>query len=463
MRSALIIDDEEGVRRSLALLLEDEGFRVVLASQAQEGLERAREGRFALVLCDVRMPGRDGLSILPELRSAQSRAVLLMMSAYDDVDQAVTAVRAGADDYLAKPFRLEELLLALRKCEERARLRSENRRLRRQLARLDPPRLIAASEAMRGVCELIERAAEVPSTVLITGESGTGKEVVAQSIHAQSERRDRPFLAVNCGAIPEPLIESELFGHVRGAFTGADRARTGLFREADGGTLFLDEIGELPLGVQVKLLRVLQEQEVRAVGEARAEPVDVRIIAATARRLEVEVAEERFRADLFYRINVLRIHVPPLRERRDDVGPLSEQLLRELAQRLGKRALALEPETLALLGRYAWPGNVRELENTLERALILSRGSRLTPDLLPFVAERKPAPDLPEPGPAEDAAEGGEDLSIKRRSRALESRLIRLALEQTHGNRTRAARILEISPRGLLYKIREYGLGEVGR
>jgi two-component system response regulator AtoC len=337
-RGLLIIDDEEGVRRSLAFLLGDEGFEVDTAVDADEALERCEARSYDVILCDVRMPRRDGLDLLPDLRAATPDATIVMMSAFDDVGQALEAVRSGADDYVAKPFQLDELMLVVRKAEERERLRRENRRLRRELgAGRGKSGLVVGSDGMREVWDLVECAAGYSSTVLITGESGTGKEVVARSIHAQSARSDQPFLAVNCGAIPESLIESELFGHARGAFTGAAAPRSGLFREADGGTLFLDEVGELPAAMQVKLLRVLQEHEVRPVGEPRAVPVDVRIVAATARDLEAEVAAERFRDDLYYRLNVVRIPVPPLRERRGDVPLLADELLRDLSRRLGKR------------------------------------------------------------------------------------------------------------------------------
>jgi two-component system response regulator AtoC len=454
-RGLLIIDDEEGVRRSLAFLLGDEGFEVDTAVDADEALERCEARSYDVILCDVRMPRRDGLDLLPDLRAATPDATIVMMSAFDDVGQALEAVRSGADDYVAKPFQLDELMLVVRKAEERERLRRENRRLRRELgAGRGKSGLVVGSDGMREVWDLVECTAGYSSTVLITGESGTGKEVVARSIHAQSARSDQPFLAVNCGAIPESLIESELFGHARGAFTGAAAPRSGLFREADGGTLFLDEVGELPAAMQVKLLRVLQEHEVRPVGEPRAVPVDVRIVAATARDLEAEVAAERFRDDLYYRLNVVRIPVPPLRERRGDVPLLADELLRDLSRRLGKRVSPLEGEVLELLGAHDWPGNVRELENSLERALILARDGRLTPDLFPFAREQKSEAAL-----ASDPIEASsEELSIKRLTRALEERLIRRALAHTGGNRTQAARILEISPRALQYKLKEYGV-----
>ncbi len=461
-RRALIIDDEQGIRTSLGLILEDEGYRVVKAADAEEGLGAARAERFDLVLCDVRMPRRSGLDALPELIAAQPDATVLMMSAYGQTEQALEAVRKGAYDYLAKPFQAEELLLAIRKADERERLRRENRQLRRELSHGGREAgLVAGSAAMREIYELVERAAEYKTTVLITGESGVGKEVVARAVHGLSDRAGEPFVAVNCGAIPETLIESELFGHVRGAFTGAESEARGMFREADGGTLFLDEIGELPLATQVKLLRVLQEEEVRPVGASKSHPVDVRIVAATARGLEQMVEAQSFRADLFYRLNVFRLHVPPLRERREDVPVLADQLLAALSRRLGKPVAPLEREAVAALCAYGWPGNVRELENTLERALILARDGRVTRELFPFFASAELAAPATAPTAPTAASVGdttAEDVSIKRQGRALEERLIRLALARTGGNRTRAAHLLEISARALQYKLKEYAI-----
>jgi len=457
-RRALIIDDEAGVRSSLGLILEDEGYEVATAADGDQGLRAAQGERFDVVLCDVRMPRKGGLDVLDELIRAQPDATVLVMSAFGQTEQALEAVRKGAYDFLAKPFQSQELLLTIRKAEERERLQRENRRLRRALSRDAAPALAAASPAMREVFELIERAAEYKTTVLVTGESGVGKEVVARAVHGLSDRAAQPYVAVNCGAIPETLIESELFGHARGAFTGADGEAPGMFREADGGTLFLDEIGELPPAIQVKLLRALQEQEVRPVGAAKTFPVDVRIIAATARDLERMVAAGAFRADLFYRLNVFRIHVPPLRERREDVATLADQLLAEHARRIGKVVEPLARDLLDLLCAQPWPGNVRELENSLERALILARGPRITRELFPFAAAPAPEPVAPVAAAAPRLGDPGEDLSIKRRGRALEERLIRLALVRTSGNRTRAARLLELSPRALQYKLKEYAI-----
>lgn len=460
-RRILVIDDEAGVRSSLALVLQDEGFTVQTAANADEATALVTREEFDYILCDVRMPGQSGLELLPELVAEQPYATILMMSAFGAVEQALEAVRLGAYDYLSKPFQPQELLLLIRKAEERERLKSENQRLRAALR--DEGRsqgLVTSSSSMKQVLELIDRAAEFKSTVLITGESGVGKEIVARTVHEWSTRSEMPFVAINCGAIPESLLETELFGHARGAFTGADLARRGLFREAGGGTLFLDEIGELPHAMQVKLLRVLQEEEVHPVGESQPVPVDVRILAATARDLESEIRAGRFRQDLYYRLNVLRIDIPPLRERPEDLPELAEHFLRRLSRRFGKKLRSLDGAALERLAEYSWPGNARELENLLERATILSPGETLVLDGL------LPGGGVPQDGALDaviaaqepGADEEGRDLSIKRGVRRLEQDLIRRALRASGGNRTQTAAILEISPRTLHYKLREYDI-----
>jgi len=446
----LIVDDDESLRESLAMVLSAEGWDVAVAADAEQGLARFDETHPDLVLCDLRMPGRDGLSLLPELAKRRSETPVILMSAYGTEELALEAMRRGAYDYLAKPFQPAEVVLAIRKAHERERLRRKSELLAREVERAVGERpIVAASNAMIEVLELVERAAEYKATVLLTGESGTGKEVLARAIHAQSQRRNEAFVAVNCGAIPEALLESELFGHAKGAFTGADRARRGLFTEADGGTIFLDEIGELPLALQVKLLRVLQEEEVRPLGESKPRQVDVRVLAATARELEAEVAAGRFREDLFYRLNVLRVEVPPLRERPEDIPLLVDHFLAQFRDALGKPVRGISDEALARLVAYRWPGNVRELENVIERAVILTRSEQLGLRELPtnVVACE-----------AESDAGGGGDLSLKRARRAAESEMIRRALRETDGNRTHAARLLGISHRALLYKLKEYDI-----
>jgi two-component system response regulator AtoC len=447
----LIVDDDEGLRDSLQLFLTAEGYDAVAAPDAPGALARLSAEPIDLVLCDVRMPGMDGMELLPEILRQVPGATVILMSAYGASDLAVEALRRGAYDYLAKPFQPSEVLLAIRKARERERLRRANVLLQRDVSRAVGERpIVAASPAMVEVIELIERAAEFKATVLLTGESGTGKEVLARAVHVQSGRRDAAFVAVNCGAIPEALLESELFGHAKGAFTGADPARRGLFMEADGGTLFLDEIGELPPPLQVKLLRVLQEEEVRPVGESKARPIDVRVIAATSRDLEREVAAGRFREDLFYRLDVLRVRVPPLRERREDIPLLVDHFVAQLRQGLGKNVRGIADDALARLATHAWPGNVRELENVIERAVILADGDRITLRELPDAIARPAA----EPVPALPG-----DFSLARARARFEAEWIRKALAATGENRTHAARLLGISHRALLYKLKEYGIG----
>jgi len=448
----LIVDDDDSLRESLGLVLAAEGYEVLTAARADQALELLEAAPVDVVLCDVRMPGMDGMELLPQLVRRLPGATIVMMSAFGTEALALEALSRGAYDYVAKPFQPAEVMLALRKAQERERLRRANELLRRDMARsLGERPIVAASAGMIEALELVERAAEFKATVLITGESGTGKEVLARAVHAQSGRREEPFVAVNCGAIPDALLESELFGHARGAFTGADRAQRGLFLEADGGTVFLDEIGELPSPLQVKLLRVLQEEEVRPLGEPKSRRIDVRVIAATARELEREVAEGRFRDDLFYRLNVLRIHVPPLRDRRKDIPLLADHFLAHFSATLGKPVKAIRDDALERLVAFRWPGNVRELENVIERAVIMARGDRITPAELPGNVLS------PELAPGE-AAPG--DLSLRRARKALEADLVRRALEAADGNRTHAARLLGISHRSLLYKLKEFGIGE---
>jgi two-component system, NtrC family, response regulator AtoC len=446
----LVVDDEPGLRHTLTLILEDDGYQVATAEDGELGLKSALAEPPELILCDVRMPRMDGLAFLERYRTAGGTALIIMMSAYGSIDSAIEAMRRGAYDFISKPFNADEVLLTVRKAREREQLRREVTRLRRRVAQLGTSgELIGKSAAMQHVTDLAARVAPYPSTVLITGESGTGKEAIARTVHRQSPRAERPFVAVNCGAIPENLLESELFGHEKGAFTGADRAREGLVEEAEGGTLFLDEIGELPMQLQVKLLRVLQERSLRRVGGSAERAIDVRVLAATARDLAAEVRDSRFREDLFFRINVVQIHVPPLRARTEDIPLLAEHFLLRHADRLGMDPVSPGPELLRVLARYPWPGNVRELENALERAMILSGGApdetslpdHIRQGLLPFAVR-----------------DDDGDLSVKRRLPALERDLILRALLQTDGNRTRAADLLELSVRALSYKVRDYGL-----
>jgi two-component system response regulator AtoC len=450
----LVIDDEFGLRHALSRILGAEGHEVVVAENGAAALELlvgANGGGPELVLCDVRMPEVNGLEFLERYRATNGSALVIMMSAYEDDEGVIEAMRRGAYDFIGKPFRADQLLLTIRKAVERERLRQTVEQLQNELSALRAPSgIVGRGAAIQQVLGVAAKVARHPSTVLVTGESGTGKELIARYIHESSPRAEAAMVAVNCGAIPENLLESELFGHAKGAFTGATVEKKGLFEDADGGTLFLDEIGELSPPLQVKLLRALQEGEIRRVGDNSDRPVDVRLIAATARDLEAEVAAGRFRADLYYRINVVRLHLPPLRDRREDIPELVRHFIQLYGRRLGLSVTSISPAAMRLLMEYAWPGNVRELENVIERSLVMAEGTQIEPDHLP-AAIKSPGAAVP----VRDEL----DLSIKRQTAALERGLIRSALERTGGNRTRAAKLLELSHRALLYKIREYGLG----
>jgi two-component system response regulator AtoC len=454
VRRVLVVDDEENLRVVLRALLRRHGYEVETAASGDEALSLVDAFGPDFVLTDVRMPKMGGLDLLATLKAKGNDATVIVMSAYGNMDMAIEAMKSGAYDYVQKPFKPDEVVLALRKAEERELLRRENRALREEIRKEHKfEDILAKSPSMQEVFRTITKIADYKTTVLVTGESGVGKELVARAIHRRSSRRGGPFVAVNCGAIPENLLESELFGHKRGAFTDAVQDRRGLFEEATTGSLFLDEIGELPIGLQVKLLRVLEDDKIRRVGETRDLKVDVRIITATHRDLLAETKAGRFREDLYYRLNVLPIHVPPLRDRRDDIPLLVDHFLTRNNARLGTAIRGLDSESRRLLYEYSWPGNVRELENTIERAMVLSEGDLLV------------AADLPERirearDPVQMQLTSGE-LSVKKTTRIIEEILIRRALQKTKGNRTRAAEVLEISHRALLYKIKDYQITDL--
>jgi len=459
MKRVLVVDDEPGLRQSLGLLLTDAGYTVTAEQDGKRALERAtgESEPFDLILCDVRMPEMDGITFLRKFRERGGTALVIVMSAYGGEDAAIAAMKAGAYDYLPKPFRPDEVVLTLRKAEEREHLRQEVAGLKAQLATGPAERgLIAESAAMRQALSLVARVAEHNTTILITGESGTGKEVIARAIHRASPRTGKAFVGINCAAIPEALLESELFGHVRGAFTGATADKAGLFEQASGGTILLDEIGELPVGLQAKLLRVLQENEIRRVGDQKTRRVDARVLAATARDLEAEVRAGRFREDLFYRINVVVITLPPLRERREDIAPLARHFVARLAQRFG-RPLALSDDALAWLKQQEWPGNVRELENAIERAAVLSNKEVLDrSDFRTAPAGAQHAALLPSGSAPPPMDKDGELLSDI--VATAERQAIANALRATDGNRREAAKRLGVSLRTLFYKIERYRL-----
>jgi len=461
----LVVDDEEPMRHMLELLLRRAGFEVRSAASGADALAIVDAEPIDVVLSDVRMPGLDGLGLADRLSAEHPEVTLVMMSAFGTVDLALEAMRRGAYDYISKPFKQDEVILTLRKAEERLRLRRDNTRLRARLAELEGEgklellgRLLIHSAGMRQLAKTLRKVAKFETTVLVLGESGVGKELVSRALHDLGARAGKPFIAVNCGAIPEGLLESELFGHVKGAFTDASSDKLGLFEAAAGGTIFLDEIGELPINVQVKLLRALQEREIRRVGDTRARAIDVRVVAATSRALEQMVEDGEFREDLFYRLAVMPLRIPALRERREDIFVLAEHFLVAINERLGTKVGGLDGDAQRVLLAYDWPGNVRELENTLEHAAVLAEGELIGVEDLPErLRRRRVAADGP--------AEGGfamrfldEDLSVKRAAQRVEREFILRALEQTGGNRTHAAKLLDLSHRALIYKIRDYGV-----
>jgi two-component system response regulator AtoC len=451
-KTLLIIDDEDNMRHMLTALLRKSGYRIDAAADGDEGLEKVKNAAYDYILCDIKMPRKDGMAFLKEAREHVESSTIIMMSAYGTIDMAVDAMKLGAYDFISKPFKPDEVYLSLKKAEERERLKKENLRLKERIQEISADfqfgNMIGNSRSMKTMFRLAEKAAQYDTTVLITGESGTGKELVARGIHFSGARTSGNMVPVNCGGIPESLLESELFGHVKGAFTGADRHKKGLFQEADGGTIFLDEIGELPLSLQVKLLRVLQESEVRPVGGAKTSHVDVRVIAATAKDLETEMREGRFREDLFYRLNVLRIHLPPLRERVEDIPLLCRFFIDRYCKQLNKEIEGVSPGAMRLLMDHKWPGNVRELENMVERAVVLADKHIILPENLPIEFGIKRASNR-----MDDFFEG---FSLKNARKIMEERLITRALESTGGNRTQAAKLLEISIPSLLSKMKSY-------
>jgi len=451
LKRVLVVDDEKSIRVLLKGLLVQHGYHVFTAISGREGLETIKTEDVDVVIADIRMPDMGGMELLEEINKLDISTTTILMTAYGSLESAMSAMKAGAYDFITKPFKNDEVVIALMKAQERENLRRENQALRRAVrGESEFEGIVARSQAMRDVFRTITKVAEYKSTVLIAGESGTGKELVAKAIHHQSPRKEKPFVAVNCGAIPETLLESELFGYKRGAFTDAIKDKTGLFEEADGGTIFLDEIGELPLALQVKLLRALQEETIRRLGDTGDTRVDVRIIAATVRDLSEDISDGRFREDLYYRLNVLPIQLPPLNQRPEDIRILVEHFIDRHNSRLGTRIQGISADALKLMMEYSWPGNVRELENTIERAMVLAEGPRITPEDLPVKIREVRDPIR--------LALKSDELSIKKTSRMIEEELIRRALKQTGGNRTTAAKLLEISHRALLYKIKEYGI-----
>ncbi len=464
-KQVLIVDDEPNLRKILAAQLSRDGYEVLLAEDGEQGLSLLREHHIDLVVTDLKMPKVEGMMLLREALRESPELPIVMITAHGTVDTAVEALKLGAFDYLTKPFDKDEVRQVVAKALRTRQLADE------EASGPGPSRdtpgarfgIIGQSPGLTDLYQVLERVADSPTTVLITGESGTGKELVARALHDHSSRRARPFIKVNCAAIPKELIESELFGYERGAFTGAVTSKPGRFELANGGTLFLDEIGEIPVEMQVKLLRALQESEFERVGGIKTIHVDVRLVAATNRDLKKLIAAGAFREDLFYRLNVVSIRLPALRERTTDVALLVEHFLGKFRERLKKNVTGIEPEAMDILGAYSWPGNIRELENVMERAVLFCDALRLRVEDLPVELRGSGAMVGGPSGAVQDVAlhpEGGLKEHVKVAMNRLERELVSRALTQTHGNVTHAARLLKISRKGLQLKMKELGLRE---
>jgi len=453
----LVVDDEESIREFLDIMLRKEGYEVTLAVDGEEAKSFIQNKSFDLVISDLQMPRLNGLDLLKYTRQNYPDITFMMITAFGTTETAVEAMKMGAYDYITKPFKIDEVRIVIANALRAKNLEVENRVLRKELkVSYSFQNIVGNSEPMHKIFELIKRVSQAPSNVLITGESGTGKEVVAKAIHYNGPLKDRPFIPVNCGAIPEQLMESEMFGHKKGAFTSAVSDKMGLFESANGGTLFLDEIGELPLTIQVKLLRALQERVIRRVGANEDIKIDVRIIAATNRDLEKMVEQGTFRQDLFYRLNVIQIHLPPLRERREDIELLANAFVKKFNERLGKNVSGISQEALELLRKYDYPGNVRELENIIERTMALESGSVILPESLPPMVT---TPRGPKMASSHEIEVGDAGVDIDKVLGQIEKELIIKAIHAAGGVKKKAAKLLKISPRSMRYRCDKYNLG----
>jgi two-component system, NtrC family, response regulator PilR len=453
----LVVDDERSMQEFLEIFLRREGYYVQTASDVDTAVALLEGDEFDLIITDMQMPEKTGLDLILAARDAAPEAIVIVVTAFGTTDSAIAAMKEGAYDYLTKPFKLEELRIVIEKALEKKVLSVENRRLRRELrSRSRDRNIIGNSRAIQEVFDLIAQVAETKINVLVTGESGTGKELVARAIHDQSNRAEHPFVAINCGAIPEQLLESELFGHVKGSFTGAVQNKDGLFETASGGTLFLDEIGEISGSLQVKLLRALQEKTIRRVGDTVDRKIDARIVSATNRRLEDEVAAGRFREDVYYRLNVIELALPPLRDRVEDIPLLAQHFIKKFADELGKDVEGMDPAAFEMLSAYHFPGNVRELENLIERAVALARSPLIGCDLWPPTVSQsrdgKTSPQIPSSGVDLDQLLGDYERSM----------LID-ALKLSGGVKKKAARLLGISFRSFRYRLEKLGIEDLQR
>lgn len=453
----LVADDEQSMREFLDIMLKKEGYKVSLASNGEEVLKLAEKDIFDLILMDIRMPKLDGIAVLKKIKALSPETIVVMITAHASTDTAIMAMKEGAYDYVTKPFKVDEIKLIIRNALEKKNLQKENILLKQAVRdRYHFDNILGQSPKMLALYDLLEKVGPTKTNILIAGESGTGKELVAKAIHYNSPRKDKPFVTLNCGAIPELLIESELFGHMKGSFTDAIATKKGLFEMADEGTIFLDEISELPLLVQVKLLRVLQDKEFKRVGGTEDIRVDVRIISATNKGLEEAVREKRFREDLFYRLNVIQIKLPPLRDRREDIPLLIMHFLKRYSEELNKNITGISPETLRVLLNYDFPGNVRELQNIIERAVALESTHELTSQNLSSYLDQQPSLkkrsidlDIPNEG-----------LDLEKVVEELERNLLLKALDRTKGTKKKAAELLRIKFRSMRYRLEKYGLNQ---
>ena len=454
MDKILVVDDEKSMRDFLRIVLKKEGYEVAVADDGEAAIRVIRKEAFDLVLTDVKMPKASGIEVLKAVKETSPETIILIITAFASTETAIEAMKEGAYDYLSKPFQLDEVKLIIRNALEKKRLRAENRLLKRKLKKMvGIEDIIGQSEAMRSVFQVVRKVANTHSNVLILGESGTGKELVAQAIHSDSARKDNPFVTVNCSALPEPLLESELFGHMKGSFTGAHANKLGLFETANGGTIFLDEIGDTPPGIQVKMLRVLEEKEFRRIGGTQNIRVDVRIIAATNKDLEKAVADGEFRQDLYYRLDVIPIHLPPLRERIEDIPHLVTHFLTVTNSAHGKKIRSVTPEAMKVLQAHDWRGNVRELENVIERVAAFTAGDKIEPK---DVMECLQKPALPrEAVPTSLPPEG---LDLDKLIGDLEKTLLLKSLDRTNWVKRDAARLLQMNMRSFRYRLEKHGI-----
>ena len=456
----LVVDDEESIREFLDIMLRKEGYDVTCVEDGQKAQDILKKKSFDMIISDLQMPNVTGIELLKHVRANYNDLLFMLITAFGTTETAVEAMKMGAYDYITKPFKIDEVRINIANALKSRNLEVENRVLKKELEReFSFGNLVGNSEAMHRIFDLIKRVAETPTNVLITGESGTGKEVVAKAIHYNGPLKERPFITINCGAIPESLMESEMFGHKKGSFTGAIADKAGLFEVADGGTLFLDEVGELPVSIQVKLLRAIQERVIRRVGGTDDTKVDVRIIAATNRNLEEMVADGTFRQDLFYRLNVINIKTPSLRERRDDIPLLANHFLQKYNQRLSKNIGTISREAMELMKKYDYPGNVRELENIIERTVALEGGATILPESLPPFVNTPTGRKMASSHDIEITDEG---IDLEKVVGQIEKELLIKAIHAAGGVKKKAAKLLNITFRSMRYRVEKYNLGTVG-